>query len=83
VEVLRKFVGTKKDADHVEVDQLGINHVVRGLIKIDVDGSEFDVLKSGKSLFSEGKVGSWSRRTRLSLKKVVSNGYKCGATNAT
>src|SRR5262245_35394647 len=48
VEVLRKFVGTKKDADHIEVDQFGISHVVRGLIKIDVDGSEFDVLQSGR-----------------------------------
>jgi hypothetical protein len=56
VEVLRKFVGTKKAADHIELDQLDISRAVRGLIKIDVDGFELDVLQSGNSLFSEGNV---------------------------
>ena len=42
---------------HREVDApTQFRHVVRRLIKIDVDGSEFDVLQSGKTLFSEGKV---------------------------
>ena len=55
VETLTKFVGTKVDTEYVEVDQLGLSDVLRGLIKIDVDGFEFDVLKSGTQLFSEGK----------------------------
>ncbi len=55
VETLTKFVGTKIGTDYVEVDQLGLSDVLRGLIKIDVDGVEFDVLKSGTHLFSEGK----------------------------
>jgi hypothetical protein len=38
VEVSRQFVGTKKDADHIELDQLDISREVCGLIKIDVDG---------------------------------------------
>lgn len=82
VEVLRKFVGTKKDADHIEVDQLGISHVVRGLIKIDVDGSEFDVLQSGKTLFSEGKVDVLVETHSFELEKnciewLQARGYNC------
>jgi hypothetical protein len=46
-----------------------------GLIKIDVEGLEFDVLKSETSLFS--------KRTRLRMKNFVSNGYSCDATIAT
>jgi hypothetical protein len=56
VEALTKFVGTKAAAaEYVEIDQLGISHALRGLIKIDVDGAELDVLQSGKQLFSEGR----------------------------
>jgi hypothetical protein len=82
VEVLRKFVGTTKDADHIEVDHLGVSHVVRGLIKIDVDGAEFDVLKSGKSLFSEGKVDLLVETHSFELEKTCiewlqMRGYNC------
>jgi hypothetical protein len=75
VEVLRKFVGTKKDADHIEIDQFDVSRAVRGLIKIAVDGLELHVLQSGKSLFSEGNVDVLVETHSLSLKKVVSNGY--------
>jgi Methyltransferase FkbM domain len=82
VEVLRKFVGTKKDADDIELDQLDISCVVRGLIKIDVDGLELDVLQSGKSLFSEGKVDLLVETHSFELEKsciewLQQRGYNC------
>ena len=82
VEVLRKFVGTKKDADHIELDQLDISRVVRGLIKIDVDALELDVLQSGKNLFSEGKVDLLMEKHSFELEKsciewLQVRGYNC------
>jgi SAM-dependent methyltransferase len=82
VEVLKKFVGTKKDADHIELDQLDISRVVRGLIKVDVDGFEFDVLQSGKNLFSEGNVDLLVETHSFELEKSCIEwlqvcGYNC------
>jgi Methyltransferase FkbM domain len=82
VELFRKFVGTKKSADHIEIDQLGINLLVHGLIKIDVDGSEFDVLQSGKNLFSQGKVDVLVETHSLELEEICidwlrKRGYSC------
>jgi tRNA G46 methylase TrmB len=52
-ELFRKFVGTKKSADYIEIDQPGINLLVHGLIKINVDGSDFNVLKKRqRSIFT-------------------------------
>jgi hypothetical protein len=82
VEVLRKFVGTKKDARHVELDQLDVSREVGGLIKIDVDGLELDVLQTGKSLFSEGKVDLLVETHSFELEKsciewLQVRGYNC------
>ena len=82
VEILRKFVSTKKDADHIEIDQLDLDRVVRGLIKIDVDGLELDVLQSGKSLFSEGNVDVLVETHSFELEKsciewLQVRGYNC------
>jgi Methyltransferase FkbM domain len=54
VEVLEKFSGTANDARYVKIDQLGIVPSAHGFIKIDVDGFELDVLRSGRQLLSQG-----------------------------
>jgi precorrin-6B methylase 2 len=82
VEVLEKFAGTKGGTDYIEIDQLGINHSVRGLIKIDVDGFEFDVLQSGKKLFSEGNSEVIVETHSLELEQTCiewlkGHGYTC------
>jgi precorrin-6B methylase 2 len=82
VEVLAKFVGTKTDTDCIEIDQLGLSHSVRGLIKIDVDGSELDVLQSGKKLFSQGNVEVLVETHSLKLEQsciewLQGHGYTC------
>jgi FkbM family methyltransferase len=56
VEVLRKFVGTKKTLTTSSLTNSVLAVWRPGLIKIDVDGAEFDALQSGRSLFSERKA---------------------------
>jgi Methyltransferase FkbM domain len=67
---------------HIELHQLDISRVVRGLIKIDVDGFELDVLQSGKSLFSAGKVDLLVETHSFELEKsciewLQVRGYNC------
>jgi precorrin-6B methylase 2 len=82
VEVLTKFVGTKRDPGYVEIDQLGLNQSACGFIKIDVDGSELDVLQSGKKVLSEGNVELLVETHSVDLEKVCiewlqGHGYTC------
>jgi len=48
-----KFVGTGPDA--VRLDDLPLDRFKRGFIKIDVDGAEIDVLKSGQLLLTSAR----------------------------
>lgn len=54
--IMNKRVGTLKNHDFVTLDSLQIDRNKYGFIKIDVDGFEMSVLKSGESLLSEGKL---------------------------
>jgi hypothetical protein len=56
VELLEKFCGSASDDMFVKIDQLGIIPSARGFIKIDVDGFELDVLRSGQQLLSQGNA---------------------------
>lgn len=57
VVVENKFVGTRVDPTYVSLDSLNLDMNKFGFIKIDVDGSEVDVLKSADDLFARGSVG--------------------------
>ena len=56
VTIINKYVGTLKNHDFVTLDSLKIDRNKYGFIKIDVDGLEMDVLRSGSSLISNGKL---------------------------
>jgi len=56
IEVFENFAGTESDDRYVRIDQLNIIPSVHGFIKIDVDGFELDVLRSGQQLLSQGNV---------------------------
>lgn len=75
VELLQKFCGTKGDDDHIQLDQLGISPENAGFIKIDVDGFELDVLRSGRQLLMALLMYSW-KHIPLNLKTTASNFWK-------
>lgn len=56
VTISNKLVGTAEDPQYTSLDALEVNQSKRGFIKVDVDGYELDVLKSGAQLLSEGSV---------------------------
>lgn len=51
IEVLAKYLGTK--ADQIRLDSFSVPRQVTGFIKLDTDGAEFDILKSGEGLLRE------------------------------
>jgi Methyltransferase FkbM domain len=52
IEIVEKFIGTQNGDEYVTLDQLNIDRSLHGFIKIDVDGSECDILRSGQQLLS-------------------------------
>jgi FkbM family methyltransferase len=52
IEIIEKFIGTQNGDKYITLDQLNIDHSLHGFMKIDVDGSEFEVLRSGQQLLS-------------------------------
>jgi len=56
IEVIEKFAGTGKGDSYVTIDQLGMIPSFRGLLKIDVDGFELDVLQSAQQVLSQGNA---------------------------
>jgi hypothetical protein len=53
IEILEKYLGTT--ADQVRLDSLLVPRQVTGFIKLDTDGAEFDILKSGEGLLREAR----------------------------
>ncbi len=53
--VLNCFVGTSSAPDFTSLDSLKLDLNLPGLVKIDVDGLEVDVLKSGERTISNGR----------------------------
>jgi len=56
ITISNKFVGTKMDSNHIQLDSLQVETNNLGFLKIDVDGKEVDVLKSGELLLSHNQV---------------------------
>jgi Methyltransferase FkbM domain len=52
IEIIEKSIGTQNDDKHLTLDQLNIDHSLHGFIKVEVDGSELEVLISGQRLLS-------------------------------
>lgn len=82
VTISNKLVGTVADAAHTSLDALDLERTQRGFIKIDVDGYEVDVLKSGERLLSEGSVSllieTHSKRLEDECIEWLDNkGYRC------
>jgi hypothetical protein len=53
IEILEKYLGTK--ADQVRLDSLLVPRRATGFIKLDTDGAELDILKSGEGLLREAR----------------------------
>jgi len=51
-----EFVGGRKEEGQVALDALALPRGERGFLKVDVDGAEVDVLRSGDRLLSESVV---------------------------
>ena len=56
IEIIEKFIGTRNDNKYIMLDELNIDHSLHGFIRIDVDGSELEVLRSGQQLLSYANV---------------------------
>jgi hypothetical protein len=54
IDVVLKRVGTEGRPDTVPLDSLAVDRACPGLVKIDVDGAEMDVLRSGLGLLKSG-----------------------------
>ncbi len=54
--VSNKLVGNNQNENYIKMDNIEVDYNKNGFIKIDVEGSELDVLESGKSLLNYDKV---------------------------
>ena len=54
--VLAKFVGCAPTPDFISLDSLDLDRLKRGFLKIDVDGAEMDVLRSGDGLLTSAPM---------------------------
>jgi SAM-dependent methyltransferase len=82
IEIIEKFIGTQNDDRYIMLDQLNIDHSLHGFIKIGVDGSEFEVLRSGQQLLSytnvEILVGTHSSELERNCVHFLEDvGYTC------
>jgi len=82
VTISNEFVGTADAPRYTPLDALDVETGKRGFIKIDVDGHELDVLKSGERLLSEGNpdllVETHSKHLEKEcLEWLRERGYRC------
>lgn len=56
VEIVPKYVGTVSEQDHVRLDDIQVDRLGAGFIKIDIEGLEADALDGAESLLSEANV---------------------------
>lgn len=86
VTISDKFVGTAEDPTHTSLDALDVDQGRRGFIKVDVDGYELDVLRSGERLLSEGDIDVLVETHSKPLEDecigwLESRGYGCEIVN--
>lgn len=77
-----KFVGCSAAAGYVSLDSLDLDRQERGFLKIDVDGAELDVLRSGESLLRTATVDilveAHSRRLETDCSDFLAGlGFRC------
>jgi Methyltransferase FkbM domain len=77
-----KYAGTRRGDKYVQLDELGIDYAKPGFVKIDVDGYELDVLRSGRTVFSAGNpmvlVETHSQKLEKDCSEWLSaRGYHC------
>jgi hypothetical protein len=82
IEIIEKFIGTGSGDEYTTLDQLNIDRSLHGFIKIDVDGAEFDVLRSGQQVLScfnvDVLVATYSSELeRGCVHFIESVGYTC------
>jgi hypothetical protein len=79
---ISKFAGDGPPEQFVPLDSLDINRKQRGFIKVDVDGAELDVFRSGKQLLAEAKMDilleTHSQQLETDCLNFLTNlGYSC------
>lgn len=87
VEVIEKLAGTNVADDYVSLDTLDVNRKAPGFLKIDVDGAELDVLRSGARLLTEGNIELLLETHSLELERdctrfLTELGYTCRIVNS-
>lgn len=83
ISIIEKFIGTQNGDKHVRLDQIGIDHSHRGFIRINIDGAEFEVLRSGRQLLASAKADILVKTYSDELQKhcfdfLEEAGYSCG-----
>jgi len=82
IEIIEKFIGTQNDHKYIRLDQLSIDRSLHGFIKIDVDGSELEVLRSVNSCYRALTSTSWFQTYSSELERhcvhfLEDVGYTC------
>ncbi len=80
--LVKKYIRTSTEAGHITLDTLALDLHQLGFIKIDVDGGELEVLRSGHELLTQGHVSLLVETHSLELEdscmKLLSEwGYQC------
>lgn len=79
---LKKYLGLSLKPDYTTLDSIKVDLDKRGFIKLDVDGGELDVLRSGNKMLTEGRVSllveTHSPELEVSCMKLLDEwGYDC------
>ena len=82
IEIVEKTIGSQNYDRCIALDQLNLDHSLRGFIKIEVDGSELEALRSGKQLLSHVNadvlVHTHSSELEMNCAVFLEDiGYKC------
>lgn len=82
IEIVEKTIGTKNCDQSIRLDQLNLDHSVHWFIKIEVDGSEREALRSGEQILSHVNVDVLIRTRSPELEVncvsfLEDIGYKC------
>ena len=82
LEIYPRYVGTLLDPEHIRLDDLQVDRLLPGFIKIDIEGAEMEALESGTTLISECDVQLLVEVHSVKLeveclKFLANHGYAC------
>ena len=82
IEIVEKTIGAQNCGRYIGLDQLNLDHSLHGFIKIEVDGSELEALRSGEQILSHVNadvlVQTRSSELEMSCVSFLEDiGYKC------